>query len=99
MSQRRRFVVLSEFFDRLDELLPSERTASGTPSATDFLLHDLSTIVEALARDYESTTIPIPDSDERMLICAGTTVAYIAVSVRLSAHDTVEVVDVDLDFG
>lgn len=29
------------FFDDLDELLPSERSANGLPSTTDFLLYDL----------------------------------------------------------
>ena len=42
MSQRRRVRVTEQFFERLDELLPADRSADGLPSATDFLLHELS---------------------------------------------------------
>ena len=34
------------FFDRLDGLLPDERGADGSPSATDFLLYELPRIEE-----------------------------------------------------
>lgn len=69
MNTRRHVVVLPAFFDRLDELLPSERTADGTPSTADFVLHELTSIVETLAEDYEAVTTPIPgeqsDDDRR----------------------------------
>ena len=60
VSARRHVVVLPEFFDRLDDLLPAERTADGTPSTADFVLHELTSIVETLAEDYEGVTTPIP---------------------------------------
>jgi hypothetical protein len=60
MSQRRLVRVAPSFFDRLDELLPGERTA-GQPSATDFLLHELPRIMDRLAQD----TSPSPSPSRR----------------------------------
>lgn len=37
----RQVIFNTAFFDALDAQLPEFRTASGGPSATDFLLHDL----------------------------------------------------------
>jgi len=55
-------VALPQFFDRLDQLLPDERSASGEPSTADFVLHDLTASIDTLAEDYEGTTIPAPDT-------------------------------------
>lgn len=43
------------FFDQLDVLLPAERGADGSPSATDFLLYELPRIRDLLAADFERT--------------------------------------------
>ena len=94
---RRRFTVLPEFFDRVDELLPSERSATGTPSATDFIVYDLSPILDALAEDYEHETLPIPGTTERVVITSGITAKFIAISVRLAPDDTIEVISVELE--
>jgi len=51
---RRQVRVDPTFFDRLDELLAPERGSDGTPSATDFLLHDLPAIIDLLAEDWSS---------------------------------------------
>ncbi|MCB0974807.1 MAG: hypothetical protein KDB86_09650 [Actinobacteria bacterium] len=48
------------FFDRLDELLPPERSADATPSTADFVLHELTSIVETIANDYEAVATAIP---------------------------------------
>ena len=40
------------FFEDLDDQLPEERSASGAPSATDFLLYDLPRLRDALASGY-----------------------------------------------
>ena len=50
VSSRRHVMVwqrrlLPDSFDRLDELLPPERTDDGTPSTADFVLHKLTSIV------------------------------------------------------
>src|SRR5918994_1654836 len=60
MSQRRLVRVAPSFFERLDELLPAERTAEGAPSTTDFLLHEIPQIIDRLARDYETATTVVP---------------------------------------
>ena len=49
---RRQVRVDPTFFDRLDELLAPERGSDGTPSTTDFLLHDLPVVIDLLAEDY-----------------------------------------------
>ena len=94
---RRRFTVLPEFFDRLDNLLPSERTEAGTPSATDFIVYDLSPILDALAEDFDNETLPLPGSSERVVIKAGITATFIAILVRLAPDDSIEVISVELD--
>jgi hypothetical protein len=97
VTSRRRVVVLPEFFDRLDELLPAERTATGRPSTADFALHDLTAIIDTLADDYEGSTMPVPGTATRLLVTAGMTVSFAAIYVRVRADDTVEVLSLDLD--
>lgn len=97
MTSRRRVVVLPEFVDRLDELLPAERTATGRPSTADFALHDLTAIIDTLADDYEGATLPVPGTDTRVLVTAEMTATCIAVYMRLRADGTVEVLSLDLD--
>ena len=94
---RRRVVVLPQFFDRLDRLLPHEPSASGNPSTADFVLHDLTAILDTLAEDYEGTTIPAPDTHIRIMITTGMTVPFVAVYVELRPDETIEIISVDLD--
>lgn len=94
---RRRVVVLPQFFDRLDELLPAERTASGGPSTADFVLHDLTAIIDTLADDYEETTMAAPDTHVRVMVTAGMTVPFVAIYVDLRPDDTIEIISLDLD--
>ncbi len=96
---RRRFVVLPGFFDRLDQLLPGERTSSGVPSRTDFIVYDLSPMLDALAEDYERETLELPGTSERVVVKHGITVAYIAITVKLASDGTIEVVSVELDMS
>jgi len=99
VTSRRRVVVLPEFFDRLDELLPAERTATGRPSTADFALHDLTAIIDTFADDYEGSTMAVPGTDTRLLVTAGMTVNYAAIYARLRPDDTVEILSLDLDEG
>ena len=47
-----RSVRLTEgLFDRLEELLPAERGADGTPSITDFLVFEIPGLRDGLAAD------------------------------------------------
>ncbi len=94
---RRQVRVTPPFFDRLDELLPSERGPDGTPSATDFLLHDLPAIIDLLADDFMRHTSPVAEDPEiRVLIAAGPLVPYVAVYAVLAADDAVEVIFVEI---
>jgi MoxR-like ATPase len=48
--------VTEEFLDRLDMLMPAHNSADGTPTAQDFLVHELPAVIELLKRDYEEHT-------------------------------------------
>src|SRR5262249_36836170 len=60
-----------QFFDQLDELLPTERGADGTPSVTDFLVFDLPSIRDSLARDFVGRTLATGDPDVRVYVGSG----------------------------
>jgi hypothetical protein len=94
-----------QFFDRLDLLLPDSRDETGTPSITDFLLHDLPAVRDRLSRNYEGNTLSTGEVDVRVYIGAGVLVPRFAVYVALEDDDveafwiTIDLVaDVDL-FG
>jgi hypothetical protein len=94
---RRQVRVASSLFDRLDELLPAERGADGTPSATDFLLHDLPTAIDLLAEDLIGRTSPVAEDPEiRVLVAAGVLVPFVAIYAVLAADDAVEIIFVEL---
>lgn len=95
---RREVRVTDQFFARLDELVPPERTADGRPSAADFLLHDLPLAIEALSRDAAGTTFPIGnDGDIRILIGEGFLVTAFVLYVALAGAEVVEVLCLDID--
>jgi hypothetical protein len=86
------------FFVDLDDQLPEERSASGAPSATDFLLYDLPRLRDALASGYEQSTLPVPDlAPIRVLAGTGTLVAAVALYAFLDARDFVVVVSIDIE--
>lgn len=88
MSGRRQVRVAPSFFDRLDELLPEERSAVGVPSTADFLLHELPTLIDVLALDYEQATLAVKGVPEvRVLIATGLLVARLALYVVLGVDD------------
>ena len=92
-------MVATSFFDRLDELLPPERSADGAPSATDFLrLQDLPAIIDLLAEDFERRTAPVADDPEiRVLVAAGVLVPFfVAVYAALAADDGAHVIYIEL---
>jgi hypothetical protein len=94
---RRQVRVTSSFFERLDELLPSERGDDGTPSATDFLLHDLPAIIDLLAEDFERRTAPVADDPEiRVLVAVGVLIPFVAAYAVLAADDNVDVIYLEL---
>ena len=86
------------FFVDLDDQLPEERSASGAPSATDFLLYDLPRLRDALASGFEASTLPVPDlAPIRVLAGTGTLVAAAALYAFLDANDYVVVVSIDIE--
>ena len=98
MTERRQVRVTDQFFDRLDVLLPQERSADGMPSAADFLLHEMPKIIEALAADHLTATLPVDDAaDVRMLITNGLMVAFIVVYVVVAPDGSIEILSLDLE--
>lgn len=86
------------FFVDLDDQLPEERSASGAPSAIDFLLYDLPRLRDSLASAYEESTLPVPDlAPIRVLVGAGTLVAAVALYAFLDARDFVVVVSIEIE--
>lgn len=83
---------------RPDWLLGDERGDDGTPSATDFLLHDLAPIIDRLAEDDEGSTVEVSGAPGvRVLLAGGTMVPFIAVYATLDDDDGVDIIDVGLD--
>ena len=98
MSQRRQVRVAPSFFDRLDELLPEERSAAGVASTADFLLHELPPLIDLLAENYEGATLAVPDvPDVRVLIATGVLVAHLALYVILADDGAVEIIYLEID--
>lgn len=70
-----------QFFDRLDELLPTDRGGDGAPSVTDFLAFEAPRIRDRLAQDFDDITIATDDPDVRVYLTAGLFFGHIAVYV------------------
>lgn len=94
---RRQVRVVASFFDRLDELLPEQRGADGMPSATDFLLHEMPAVIDLLAAEFETRTVPVADDPEiRVLITAGILVPFMSIYAVLAADDSVDIIYLEL---
>ncbi len=95
---RREVRVTDQFFDRLDELLASERSADGEPSTTDFLLHEMPSVIERLASMFEEVTMhAVPGSDVRVLITAGVFGRNLAFYVASAPDGWIEILYLDID--
>lgn len=100
MSTRRQVRVAPSFFDRLDELLPQERSPTGIPSTADFLLHEIPPLIDVLAIDFEARTLEVKDVPEvRVLIATGVLVAHVALYAVLADDDAVEIIYLEIDDG
>jgi hypothetical protein len=75
----RRVRFTEQFFNRLDSLLAEERSASGEPSVTDFIVHELPRIRDGLAEDFEANTMGTPDPEVRAYMAGGVLFSSIAV--------------------
>src|SRR5262245_41514567 len=97
-ADRRPVRVTPAFFDRLDALLPPERTAAGLPSATAFLLHEMAQVVDRLAEEYDDVTLPVTDMPGvRVLVAAGFLVPQLAVYAVRAADGGVDIIYLDID--
>ena len=76
-----------QFFNRLDWLLPEERDSEGTPSITDFIVHELPRVRDRLASDYIGHTLATDDPDVRVWIGAGILVHRFIVYTGLDGDD------------
>ena len=98
MTARRQVRVSQTFFDRLDELLPEERSAEGFPSATDFLLHEIPAVIDRLAVAFEESTTPfVAGSDIRVLITAGVFIDLMAVYAVIANDGAVEIIYLEIE--
>jgi hypothetical protein len=96
MTRRRLVRVAQSFFDHLDQLLPEERTSTGRPSATDFLVREIPTQIDLLAEEYERVTQPVAPG-VRVLIVTGTIVAQMAIYTVVAWDGAIEIVGLELD--
>lgn len=91
-------MLTDQFFDRLDEHLPLERTGDGGPSSSEFLLHDLPNVIDAMADDFEGATISSGfDESTRVLVAPGLLARSFVVYAALTVDDIVEVFYLDVD--
>jgi len=98
VSRRRQVRVAPSFFDRLDQLLPDDRSATGVASTADFLLHEIPPLIDLLAQDYEGATLDVPGvPDVRVLIAKGVLVSHLALYVVLPDDDSVEIIYLEID--
>ncbi|MCA1697254.1 MAG: hypothetical protein LC749_22470 [Actinobacteria bacterium] len=98
MSGRRQVRVAPSFFDRLDDLLPEDRSATGVPSTADFLLHEMPPLIDLLALDYDAATLEVAEVPGiRVLIAAGVLVAHVALYAVLADDDAVEIIYLEID--
>ncbi len=84
------------FFDRLEELLPSERCADGTPSITDFLMFDIPALRDRLARDAIKETLATAIPGVRACISTGILISGFVAYALVDDHD-VEVFALSFD--
>ena len=100
MTDRRQVRVSDSFFEQLDELFGSERGDHGEPSATDFLVVELPTVIERFARDFNGLPMVIDGvSNARVLLVTGRLVPVLAVFGVLVSGDIIELVGLTVDQG
>lgn len=98
MKGRRVVRVSTDFFDQLDRQLGAARGPAGEPSATDFIVFDLPTIVERFAVRFDD----LPEAVEgigvaRVVVGTGAVVRAFAVYGLLLTDGAVELIGVDID--
>lgn len=101
MSGSRREVRATQaFFEELDSQLGDERGANGEPSSYDFQSHELFSIVERFAEDWDRLPELIAGrTDYRVLVGAGMLVNGFVVTGQLASDRAVELVAIEIDLG
>jgi hypothetical protein len=78
-------------------VVPEQRGADGTPSATDFLLQEMRAVIGLLADDFAGRTLAVAaDPEIRVLITAGILMQFMSVYAVIAADDSVEIIYLDL---
>jgi hypothetical protein len=98
MATDRRVVrVAPTFFEQLDQHLGPDRGPNGEPSATDFLVLDLPTIVDAFATGFDDLPEAIEGTPAaRVLIGAGRLARAFAVYGLLFDDGSIDLIGVDI---
>lgn len=97
MAGRREVRVSPTFFDQLDRQLGPDRGPAGEPSATDFLVVDLPSVVERFATFFDAlpdAVVGVPQA--RVLISTGRVVTAFAVYGLLIAGGAIELIGIVL---
>lgn len=98
MNSRRVVRVSTEAFEQLDRQLGVERGSAGEPSATDFIVVDLPTIVERFATRFDELPEPVEGvASLRAVIGTGEVVrAFVAYGLLLD-DGVIELIGLDID--
>ena len=95
---RRHVRVSDAFFVQLDQQFGSERADDGAPSATDFLIVELPTILERFALEFDQLPQVIDGVlTARVLVAVGVLVPVVAVYAVLTSEDVVELIGLEID--
>ena len=86
------------FFERLEELLPTERGPDGMPSITDFLVLEVPGLRDGLAADAVGLTRSTIDDGVRVYINGGVLVPAVLMFMFVDEHE-VEVFDISFGFN
>lgn len=99
MATDRRVVrVAPTFFEQLDQQLGPDRGPNGEPSATDFLVLDLPTIVDAFATAFDDLPEAIEGTTAaRVLIGTGRLARAFVIYELLMDDGSIDLIGVDVE--
>lgn len=90
--------MAESFFEQLDGLLPADRGPHGEPSATDFLVIDLPSVVDEFSTSFDVLPEVIPGvPSARMLIRVGRLVDRFVVFGLEASDGSIDLIGLDLD--
>jgi hypothetical protein len=89
--------VSSVVFDMIDEVFPVERGPNGEPAAGDFVAHELPTIVERFALDFDDLREVDGLSGTRELISPSIYAYALAAYGVLLTDGTIELISITIE--